>query len=52
MQNWCATECIFLPNWQRLLRLNDRPVVQSHCFIAEPQMKVFSCLWSEVPDFC
>ncbi|EEW0765667.1 type-F conjugative transfer system pilin assembly thiol-disulfide isomerase TrbB [Escherichia albertii] len=44
--------CIFLVNRQRLLRLNDWPAVQSHRFIAAPQMKVFSCFWPEVPDFC
>ncbi|EMV02125.1 hypothetical protein ECMP0210173_5112 [Escherichia coli MP021017.3] len=27
-------------------------MVQSHRFIAAPQMKVFSCFWPEVPDFC
>lgn len=44
--------CIFLVNRHRSLRLNDWPAVQLHRFIAAPQMKVFSCFWPEVPDFC
>ncbi len=52
MPNWCSDRCTFLVNRHRSLRLNDWPAVQSLRFIAAPQMKVFSCFWPEVPDFC
>ncbi|ENE55266.1 hypothetical protein ECP030477711_3269 [Escherichia coli P0304777.11] len=52
MPNWCSNRMYFSGEPHRSLRLNDWPAVQSHRFIAAPQMKVFSCFWPEVPDFC
>ena len=52
MPNWCSNRMYFSGEPAQIARLNDWPAVQSHRFIAALQMKVFSCFWPEVSDFC
>ncbi len=52
MPNWCSNRMYFSGEPAQIAEIKHWPAAQSHRFIAAPQMKVFSCFWSEVPDFC
>ncbi len=53
MPNWCSNRMYFSGEPAQIAEIKRLvPAVQLHRFIAAPQMKVFSCFWSEVPDFC
>ncbi len=53
MPNWCSNRMYFSGEPAKIAEIKRLvPAVQSHRFIAAPQMKVFSCFCREVPDFC
>ncbi len=52
MPNWCSNRMYFSGEPAQIAEIKRLASVQLHRFIAAPQMKVFSCFWPEVPDFC
>ena len=52
MPNWCSNRMYFSGEPAQIAEIKRLAAVQLHRFIAAPQMKIFSCFWPEVPDFC
>ena len=48
MPNWCSNRMYFSGEPAQIAEIKRL----ASGFIAAPQMKVFSCFWPEVPDFC
>lgn len=52
MPNWCSNRMYFSGEPAQIAEIKRLASGAVTPFIAAPQMKVFSCFWPEVPDFC
>ncbi|WP_176445806.1 hypothetical protein [Salmonella enterica] len=48
MPNWCSNRMYFSGEPAQIAEIKRL----ASGAVAAPQMKVFSCFWPEVPDFC